>query len=49
MMVVSGKIFGFNNFSAKLPSATLAFLSIIVMFLFVQKYYDYVTNQHSCA
>jgi len=43
MMVVSGKIFGFNNFSAKLPSAVLAFLSIIVMFLFVQKYYNYVT------
>ena len=43
MMVVSGKVFGFNNFSAKLPSAILAFLSVIIMFLFVQKYYNYVT------
>ena len=43
MMAISGNIFGFNNFSAKLPSAILAFLSIIIMFLFVSKYYNYIT------
>ncbi|WP_413854572.1 ArnT family glycosyltransferase [Candidatus Ruminimicrobium bovinum] len=43
MMVVSGKVFGFNNFSAKLPSAILAFLSVIIMFLFISRYWNYIT------
>jgi len=43
MMALSGNLFEFNNFYVKLPSAILAFLSIIIMFLFVSKYYNYVT------
>ena len=43
MMTFSGKILGFNNFAVKLPVALLAFLSIIVLFMFVSKYYDYTT------
>ncbi|MGE4385809.1 MAG: ArnT family glycosyltransferase [Endomicrobiaceae bacterium] len=38
---LSGNVFGFNNFSVKLPVAILAFLSIISMFLFVSKYYNF--------
>lgn len=41
LMLCSGKILGFNNFSVKLPIALLALLSIIIMFLFVSKYYNY--------
>ena len=43
MMAFSGKILGFNNFSVKLPNAILSFLSIIFLFVFVTKYYDYTT------
>ena len=43
MMVFSGKILGFSNFSVKLPIALLSFLSIIVLFMFVSKYYNYTT------
>jgi 4-amino-4-deoxy-L-arabinose transferase-like glycosyltransferase len=48
MCAFSGNIFGFNNFSAKFPVAILAFLSIIAMFLFVNKYYDFKTAFFSC-
>ena len=43
MMTFSGKILGFSNFSVKLPIAILSFLSIIFLFMFVSKYYDYTT------
>ncbi|WP_372519307.1 ArnT family glycosyltransferase [Candidatus Ruminimicrobiellum ovillum] len=43
MMAFSGKILGFSNFSVKLPVALLSFLSIIFLFMFVTKYYDYIT------
>lgn len=43
MMALSGKCFGFTNFSVKLPIAVLALMSVIIMFLFVSKYYDYYT------
>ncbi len=43
MMAASGSMFGFNNFAVKLPIAVLAFFSIIIMFLFVSRYYDYTT------
>lgn len=43
MMAFSGKILGFSNFSVKLPIAILSFLSIIFLFMFVSKYYDYTT------
>ncbi|GAB1402672.1 hypothetical protein MASR1M68_15830 [Elusimicrobiota bacterium] len=48
MSALSGNIFGFNNFSVKFPVAVLAFLSIIAMFLFVSKYYDFNTAFFSC-
>ncbi|MDD5101919.1 MAG: glycosyltransferase family 39 protein [Endomicrobiaceae bacterium] len=40
MSAACGNILGFNNFSVKLPIAVLAFISIIAMFLFVEKNYD---------
>ncbi|MBO7611109.1 MAG: glycosyltransferase family 39 protein [Elusimicrobia bacterium] len=43
MMSFSGKILGFSNFSVKLPIAFLSFLSIIVLFMFISKYYNYTT------
>ncbi len=43
VMAFSGKILGFSNFSVKLPIAILSFLSIILLFMFVSKYYDYTT------
>lgn len=43
MMAASGSVFGFNNFSVKFPVAVLALFSIIMMFLFVSRYYDYTT------
>ncbi len=43
MMLASGSVLGFDNFSVKLPFAFLALLSVILLFLFVSKYYDYIT------
>ncbi len=40
MMAASGSFLGFTNFSVKLPFVLLAFLSVIVLFLFLNKYYD---------
>lgn len=43
----SGKIFGFNNFSMRLGSALLGFVSIVVTFLFVRRIYDKLTGLFS--
>lgn len=48
MCVLSGNAFGFNNFSAKFPAALLAFLSVIAVFIFVSKYYNFKTAFFTC-
>ncbi len=40
LMAASGSILGFDNFSVKLPTALLSLLSLVVLFLFLSKYYN---------
>lgn len=40
LLAISGKIFGFKNFSMRLPSSIFAFLSIIVLFFYVNKIFS---------
>jgi len=38
LLALSGKIFGFHNFSMRLPSAIFGILSVVTMFVFVSKF-----------
>jgi 4-amino-4-deoxy-L-arabinose transferase-like glycosyltransferase len=40
---LSGKVFGFNNFAMRLPSALFGFMGIVALFIFVNKYFSATT------
>jgi 4-amino-4-deoxy-L-arabinose transferase-like glycosyltransferase len=40
---LSGRVFGFNNFAMRLPSALFGFMGIVALFLFVRRYYSATT------
>lgn len=40
MNALSGKIFGFNSFGMRLPSAVLGFAGMIALFIFVSRYFN---------
>jgi len=43
-LMMSGKIFGFHNFSMRLPSVIFGILSIVVMFIFISKLFGLYTG-----
>ncbi|MCB4792718.1 MAG: glycosyltransferase family 39 protein [Elusimicrobia bacterium] len=43
MNALSGKVFSFNNFAMRLPSAILGFIGVISLMFFVSKYLNFYT------
>jgi 4-amino-4-deoxy-L-arabinose transferase-like glycosyltransferase len=41
MNALSGKVFGFNTFAMRVPSAVLSFIGIIALLFFVDRYFGY--------
>ncbi|MCS7123328.1 MAG: glycosyltransferase family 39 protein, partial [Candidatus Aenigmarchaeota archaeon] len=43
ILAISGKIFGFNNFSMRLPSAIFGLISVLCLFIFISKFFNNYT------